>query len=443
MPIPHAARDDRPRSITAVTGLAPATRRMLAGLALGCLLANPSLSQDLRVGTASSPQNWPRLRGKSAAGLGGTLPITGGLSEGDWAWTIDLPGLGHASPVVQDGRIFIISSNTETAARTISCHNLEDGQLRWLSDQEATLDHHHVQNSLSSSSPVVDDAAVYWSWASGERLWVEALDHDGRRLWRVSLGPYVAEHGYAASPAVWEQVLIVPMDQDGPSSVVGLDVRTGQQLWRLPRQTARTSYATPLVLEGDSPVVILSSMSHGFTAIDPRDGRVLWERSCFPRRTVSSPITVGNLLVATCGEGGGNNLLVAIRQDLIEEGQPAVAYELDRGVAPYVPTPLATSERLYLWGDRGVVTCVDPLSGETRWRGRVGGNFSSSPIAIGGTVLNVSSDGEIVVLADADQFEVVGRKSLGEPSRATPAVAGGRVLFRSERKLFAANLARP
>ena len=389
------------------------------------------------------PKSWPRLRGSSAAGVGGSLSVECDLATKPWEWSIALPGSGHASPVVYHGRIFVVSADPATASRTISCHELTDGRLCWQVDRQATRDHHHAQNSLASSSPIVDATAVYWSWASAERLWVEALDHEGRRLWQISPGPYVAEHGFAASPAVWEHVLIVPMDQDGPSSVVGLDRTTGRQLWRLPRQTARTSYATPLVLEGEEPVVILSSMAHGLTAIDPRNGDVVWERSCFPRRTVSSPITVGDLLVATCGEGGGNNLLVALRPGDHENNEPSVAYQLERGVAPYVPTPLATAERLYLWGDRGVVTCVDPASGATRWRGRVGGSYSSSPIAVSDVVINVSADGEVVLIADADRFEVLGRRQLDEPSRATPAVADGRLLLRSEQRLYALDLTQP
>jgi len=381
------------------------------------------------------------MRGSSAAGVGGAPPLAREVVGEEWSWAVSLPGRGHASPVVYEGRIYVTSADTKTASRIISCHDLTDGRLCWKVDRQATRDHHHAHNSLASSSPVVDAAAVYWSWVTAERLWVEALDHDGHRLWQISPGPYQAEHGYGASPAVWNQVLIVPMDQDGPSSVVGLDRKTGRQLWRLPRQTARTSYATPLVVEGATPAVILSSMAHGLTAVDPRNGQVLWEHSCFPRRTVSSPISVGELLVATCGEGGGNNLLVALRPTTLEGGRPSVAYQLERGVAPYVPTPLATSERLYLWGDRGVVTCVDPVSGGVQWRGRVGGNYSSSPIAVGGCVVNVSVDGEVVFIADADRFEVLGRRQLDEPSRATPAVADGRLLFRSEQRLYALDLA--
>lgn len=406
-----------------------------------------------RDGRGLWPRSWPRLRGPAGAGRGGPLPIAGTLTSSEWAWSTTLPGVGHASPVVHEGRIFAVSSDPTSAARIMTCHAIADGSLHWRIDQDAAHDHHHPQNSLASSSPVVDELAVYWTWTNAERLWVEAVDHDGQRLWQMSPGPYQAEHGHAASPAVWEDVLIVPMDQDGPSSVIGLDTRTGQQRWRVARQTARTSYATPLVLSGEQPMAILSSMSHGLSAIDPRDGRVLWELPCFPRRTVSSPVVAGDLLLGTCGEGGGNNLLVAVRLPVSASPDgtlpssgtsvPEVAYQLERGVAPYVPTPLSTGERLFLWGDRGVVTCVDTATGKVRWRGRTGGNYSSSPVALGSMVVNVAVDGEVVFIADADHFEVLGRKTLGEASRATPAIADGRIIFRSEQKLFAADLAGP
>jgi outer membrane protein assembly factor BamB len=116
---------------------------------------------------------------------------------------------------------------------------------------------------------------------------------------------------------------------------------------------------------------------------------------------------------------------------------PKPDYTLDRSVAPYVPTPVCSGERLYLWGDRRVVTCVDAETGKIRWRGRVGGNFSASPIVAGGAVINVSADGEIVAIADGDAFDVLGRIPLGETCRATPAAAGGRIYFRTTRQMFA------
>ena len=195
--------------------------------------------------------------------------------------------------------------------------------------------------------------------------------------------------------------------------------------------------------------MVLASMAHGLTGVDPATGRVLWERRCFPKRTVSSPVMAGPLVLGTCGEGGGDNTLVAVRPTVTAAAErnapdanqkapePELAYQLDRSVAPYVPTPVCSEHRLYLWGDRGVVTCVNAADGNVLWRGRVGGIFSASPIVVGGTVVNVSAEGEVVVIADGEAFEVLGRTPLGETCRATPAVAGGRMFFRSVGRLHA------
>jgi hypothetical protein len=51
----------------------------------------------------------------------------------------------------------------------------------------------------------------------------------------------------------------------------------------------------------------------------------------------------------------------------------------------------------------GIITAVH-ADGSPLWKGRVGGNYSASPIALGGRIINVSSDGEVVVIADGESF---------------------------------------
>ncbi|RLS77013.1 MAG: hypothetical protein DWI03_07710 [Planctomycetota bacterium] len=393
---------------------------------------------------AAEAEPWPRWRGRDGAGNGGGRAFPRYWTERDWAWTATLPGRGHASPVIWQGRIFTASADEGAGKRFVSCHRLADGRLAWNREIAGPIERHHAQNSSASGSVAVDDSGVYWMWAVSDGLRVEAVAHDGTGRWRAELGPYAGEHGFGATPAVCGDLLIVPDDQDGQSAVVALETATGRERWRLRRDSGKTCYATPLVIEVEGSVqVILASAAHGLTGVDPRDGRVLWERRCLPKRAVSSPVRAGPLVVATCGDGGGDNTLVALRlpggagnavQPRIE---PAVAFALDRSVAPYVPTPLHVDDRLYLWGDRGVVTCVDPTTGRVIWRGRVGGTFSASPIAVGGTIRNVSADGEVVVIAAGDVFEVLGRTPLGAECRATPAVAGGRMVFRTVDRILA------
>ena len=48
----------------------------------------------------------------------------------------------------------------------------------------------------------------------------------------------------------------------------------------------------------------------------------------------------------------------------------------------------------------------------------------------------VSEDGDVVVLAAENEFKELGRIPLGEESRATPAVSGGRLYLRSNSTLY-------
>lgn len=101
-----------------------------------------------------------------------------------------------------------------------------------------------------------------------------------------------------------------------------------------------------------------------------------------------------------------------------------------------VPTPLVKDGRLYLWCDDGVVSCFEVATGQSVWRERVEAEFYASPVWVEGRLYNVSKQGEVVVLAAGDRFEVLHRIQLGESSYATPAVAGGVMYLRTSTQLF-------
>ena len=98
---------------------------------------------------------------------------------------------------------------------------------------------------------------------------------------------------------------------------------------------------------------------------------------------------------------------------------------------PYVPTPLAYNNYVFLWCDRGTVCCIDPTTGKDVWVKRIGGDFSGSPIGAGGMLFNMDEHGEVVVLAAGPEFKLLGKIPLGEPSHSTPAVADGRLYLRT------------
>jgi len=449
----------RPR-VGAVAAMLAAAGALLYGTPCPILPAGraPLARADTPAAASGTPRTWPRLRGADGAGQGGTRRFPNSWGIADFAWSVDLPGAGHSSPVVWEGRVYTASALPDPAdparcTRTLSCHATADGALLWERRIEGPVEPFNAQNSLASSSPAADADGVYWLWATPDNLRVEAFDHAGLPRWHADLGPFATEHGFGTSPALVGDLLVVPMEQDGPSAVLALEAATGLVRWRLPRDTARTAYSPPLGIGavGEGPEqIVLASMAHGLSGVEAATGRVLWESRCLPKRSVSCPVAVvagtgerGPIVVGTCGDGGGDTTLVAVR---VPPGTKAAAdapampeevYRLDRSSAPYVPSPLPVGERLVLWGDRGVVTCVDAATGALQWRGRVGGNFSASPVALGGAVLNVSADGEVIVIGAGDAFEVLGRTALGEECRASPAVADGKVFVRTAGRLRA------
>ena len=181
--------------------------------------------------------------------------------------------------------------------------------------------------------------------------------------------------------------------------------------------------------------MIFTSHSNGVSAINPDNGKVLWELAdAFDKRVVSSPVLAAGMIIGACGSGEGGNYLIAVRPGSPVK-KPEVVYTI-RKSAPYVPTSVCVGESLFLWSDSGVVSCLDATSGQVKWQGRVGGNYFSSPLWVDGRLFCVSAKGEVVVVEASDRFQVMARNPLGEVTHSTPAVAGGRMYIHTTKSLI-------
>ncbi|HVW37612.1 MAG TPA: PQQ-binding-like beta-propeller repeat protein, partial [Pirellulales bacterium] len=92
---------------------------------------------------------------------------------------------------------------------------------------------------------------------------------------------------------------------------------------------------------------------------------------------------------------------------------------------------MAKGDRIFLWSDAGVVSCLETSTGKQIWKKRVGGAYSGSPVIAGDKLICMSMDGTAVVVAASDEYELLGKNPLGEESRSTPSIAGGRLYLRT------------
>ena len=391
----------------------------------------------LLLGVDARAQEWTRFRGPNGIGTSDSKGIPTTWTEKDFRWRVAIPGESHSNPVFWGDQIFLESALGDAKERLILCLKKEDGSELWSRKVALSKNPKHNLNSFASSTPAVDKDRVYALFADTEKYLVKAWDHAGKELWTVNLGPFDSQHGLGTSPVVYEDHLIVTNDQDGDSFIVALDVKTGKTVWKCPRRGVKqnTAYGTPMILErkGQPTQILTTSNAHGISALDAKTGAMLWEAHVFDKRAVSSPVVVGDLVFGTCGSGGGGNYVAAVR--LGGKGDVTssnLAYTV-KGAAPYVPTMVSSGERLYWIDDTGVASSIEPATGRIVWKERVSDkvSFYGSPVMIDGKIYQVSSKGEMFVLAASDDFKVLARNPMGEGSHSTPCVDGDRLYLKT------------
>ncbi len=385
-------------------------------------------------------QEWTRFRGPDGAGASEAASIPVRWTQNDYAWRVPLPGRGHSSPVVWGNRIYATSAGQDDATRHVRCLDAADGRTVWeRTFPSAPFDLGNA-TAYDAASPAVDDERVYLVWANPKECILLALDrHNGETVWRRDLGPIDSEHGFGASPIVYNDLVIQLGDNKAEAWIAALDRKTGEVRWRAERDAVKTAYSTPIVFrpEGGRPQIITTGWGPGFTGYDPDSGRRLWQLPVFNFRCVGSPVAAGGLIIAGAGTGGSGRQMFAVRPGLPETGEEAkVEYEIS-GSIPYVPTPVAHGNLLFLWGDAGVVQCLDLPSGEVHWRERVGGRYFGSPVRVGDRIYCMSRDGMMVVLAAAKEYRLLAEIDLEEPSHSTPVIADGVMYLRTFHHLMA------
>jgi len=291
------------------------------------------------------------------------------------------------------------------------CVSGKDGSILWQQEIAAVDQKHkgHRFNSPASTTPAVDGKRVVFSWGTPEKLTMTAFSLDGKKLWQSDLGPVSGGHGFAASPILLGDLVILNNDQEkGAGNLLALDANTGEVRWSVKRHSQRISYSVPCVFESEGrQLLAFVNWQHGFTIVDPTDGGVVAEKSVFNtdtnERAISSPVASEDLIIGTCGFTANPKHCVAMR---LQGGELEEGWRIERNV-PHIPSLIVVGDKAYLWDDAGIVTCVKAATGEEVWKGRVPGVEGAcfgSPVSDGRNIFCADESGNINVIAVAEEM---------------------------------------
>lgn len=386
---------------------------------------------------AVSAENWPGWRGPRGDGsvADGPLPVSWSVPE-NVIWKVPMPGVGHASPVIWEDRIFLVDAIEDTAERVLLCLDRKTGEMLWQRTVlESPFEDIHRLNSRASSTPLTDGERIYVSFLDKTEMYVAAYDFAGEKLWETRPGVFSSKHGYCSSPVLWKDSIIVNGDHDGDAYLVSLDRKTGETIWKVDRPNKTRSYCTPIIRHIDGRDQLILSGSKCVASYDPTTGDQHWIIDGPTEQYVASLVynPDDNLLFLTCGFPSKH--LMGIRPD--GHGNVTdthVAWHEQVGAA-YVPSPVAVGSYFLVVADNGVASCFVAKTGERLWRERLPGGHSASAVTANGLAYFLSDDGIMSVIKPGPEFNVVAQNELGEETYASPAVHGGRFYLRTLRHL--------
>lgn len=388
--------------------------------------------------------DWPQFRGPTGQGISTAkdVPHSWGVEEGV-AWKIALPGKGWASPVVSAGKVVMASSTEENGKVGLGLTVVEapTGKILWEKElfsppeEEAVV--RHAKNGLSSCTPVIEDGVIYAHYSHMGTAAVRL--EDGEVLWRQKV-EYKPVHGTGSSPAVVGDLVVFHADGAENPTLVALDRRTGEVRWRVQRnqEVKRTfSFSTPLVVEIDGRTQIISPASGMVGSYDPKDGSLIWKvRYGEGYSVVPRPVYANGLIYVATGFNKPNLLAIRPQGAKGDVTDTHLVWEEDKYVGK-TPSFVAADGLLYLVDDTGSVTCRDGESGELKWRERIPGNFSSSPVLVGDRLYLATEDGVAYVMrVSAEGGEILTEVEMGDRIFASPAMVDGAVFWRSEGHLW-------
>ena len=208
----------------------------------------------------------------------------------------------------------------------------------------------------------------------------------------------------------------------GGGAIAALDRASGEIVWRHERPEL-PNYPSPIIHHIDGRDQLLMTGCDLVSGFDPLTGRVLWETKGATTECVTSTVTDG-ALIFTSG-GYPKNHMSAVRAD----GSGDIVWENNNRI--YVPSMLVHNKHLYTVADAGIAACYDCATGDERWKGRLEGTFSSSPVLVGNRIFVTNEDGQTFIFAATpDGFELETTNQLGDRVIATPAYCHNRIYMR-------------
>ena len=414
--------------------------------------------EAFNVTPAALAGSWPRFRGPDASNISHEttrLAERWGEAGPKLLWSVDL-GEGHAAPVVNNGRVYVLDYDEARRADALRCFSLRDGREIWRRWYRVNVKRNH---GMSRTVPAVTDKYVV---TIGPRCHVMCVDAvSGALLWGMDL-----EKDFGAVVPLWytgqcpliDGGVAVFAASGKKALVLGVDCETGAVLWQTPNPDGwemSHSSVMPMTLNGKKMYVYAAVGGIAGVSAEKGDrGTVLWKTAGWnPSVVVPSPVVFpdGRVFV-TAGYGAGSMMLKVSEEEGAYRVNSLYKIRPQEGLACEQQTPVLYEGLLFgiLPNDAGELrnqfVCFDP-DGKILWASGKDHLFGLGPYMTADGKFFILSDEGVLTAARASTEKFVpldqARVLQGRDSWGPIALAGGRMLLRDSRRMVCIDVAAP
>lgn len=381
----------------------------------------------------SKGADWPQYRGPQQNGVS----LEKGLLR---AWPESGPrvlwkkpiGNGFSIVTVAGGALYTmaVEGESETAYRLRE----SDGEVVWRVPLGPVFP--EMFGNGPRSSPTVDGDVVYVLSATGRLHALKTAD--GARLWELDLvkelGSPTPNRGFAQSPILDGDLLLLEAGGADGKAIVGLDKKTGKIRWSA--LDGKPGYVTPLAvtIDGVRQYVFVRTIMGDIVSVLP-DGKVHWQYAWKPGAIASPLFLPPNRIFASASEDVGA-VLLEVGKGTVKEVWS------NRLMKNHFSSSVLIDGHIYGF-DNASLKCLVAATGEQKWVHR--GYGKGSLIAADGLLYILSDQGQLI-LAEATPagFQEKAKVKVMEGKTWTsPVLSHGRLYLRDEDEMIVLDVRTP
>jgi outer membrane protein assembly factor BamB len=382
----------------------------------------------------TTAQEWTQWRGPARDGSVTNKNVPPAWPESlQRMWRVEI-GEGYSSPVVAGGRAFV--HGRRDPEEIVASINLADGKVVWEQKYQAAFKKNQYAVSMAkgpNATPLVVDNRLFtlgvtgilnaWDAATGKLLWSKDFSSaiDTSKLFC----------GTASSPLLVNSRLVVQVGSDiHGGQILALNPATGATEWEW--KGLGPGYASPVMIEIGGGQQIVSMTEGSIVGLDGKTGKELWSVP-FPdewHENIATPLWTGTHLIVSGTRQGTHAYTLAKNA---EKWQATEAWN-NPDIAMYMSSPVFGDGLIYGHSSKrkGQFFAIDAKTGAVRWttEGREG-EHASLLLTPQHVVFLTDGADLIVAKRGTPAFTVERRYEVAESSTfATPVLLGSNILVR-------------